>query len=72
MENLSIYLNVLINKRIVIFIYNNYIYEIVLLIIKCFSVVYFMLFYYIWGNIIVFFNMIKLKEKIFDGGKWFE
>lgn len=72
MENPSIHLNASTNKRTATFTYNNHTHEIASPITKCFSAAYFMLSYYTWGNTTVLLNMTKPKEKIFDGGKWFE
>ncbi|MBF4391228.1 hypothetical protein EAY32_25510, partial [Vibrio anguillarum] len=72
MTNPSIHLNASTNKRTATFTYNNHTHGIASPITKCFSAAYFMLSYYTWGNTTVLLNMTKPKEKIFEGGKWFE
>ncbi|MEF1291000.1 hypothetical protein [Vibrio sp. M260118] len=72
MDSPEVHLNASGNQRTASFTYNQHTHEIASPITKCFSAAYFMLSYYTWGNTTVLLNMTKPKEKVFEGGKWFE
>jgi len=60
------------NKRTATFTYNGHEHEIASPVTKCFSAAFFLLSYYTWGNSSVLLKMVKPKEKVYEGGKWFE
>ncbi|EKN4583347.1 hypothetical protein CGH86_09825 [Vibrio parahaemolyticus] len=66
------YLQATTNKRVGTFTYQGFTHDIASPITKCFSAAYFLLAYYTWGNTTVLLNMTKPKEKIYEGGAWYE